>query len=105
MQYVTAVVSGREGIFPLNLELKEESGPSKIVMQMGVLKRSIASGLHFSTVVFDSWYFATRLLDFLEKENRDWITEAKSNRKILINGSWIKLRDYAASLNIRTMAA
>ena len=54
MQYVIAVVSGKEGIFPLDPELKEESGPSKIVMQMDVIKRSIASGLHFSTVVFDS---------------------------------------------------
>ena len=105
MQYVTAVVSGKEGIFPLNLELKEESGPSKIVMQMDVIKRSIASGLHFSTVVFDSWYFASRLVEFLGKKNKDWITEAKSNRTILVNGSWVKLSDYAASLNIRNMAA
>ena len=105
MQYVTAVVSGREGIFPLNLDLKTKSGLSKIVMQMGVIKRSITTGLRFSTVVFDSWYFSSRLIRFLEREKKDWVTEAKSNRTIMVSGSWMKLRDYAASLKLRDMTA
>ena len=105
MQYVTAVVSGREGIFPLNLDLKAKSGLSKIVMQMAVIKRAITAGLHFSTVVFDSWYFASRLVRFLERENKDRITEAKSNRKIFVDGEWMRLKDYAASLNLRNMTA
>ena len=71
---------------------------------MYIVKRSIASGLHLSTVVFESWYFASILVEFLGQENKDWITEAKSNRNILVNGSWVKLMDYAASLNIRNMA-
>ena len=105
MQCVTAVISGKEGIFPLNLDLKAKSGLSKIVMQMAVIKRSITAGLHFSTVVFDSWYFSSRLVRFLEREKKDWITEAKSNRTILVNGSWMRLKDYAASLNLRNMTA
>ena len=105
MQYVTAVVSGREGIFPLNLDLKTKSGLSKIVMQMGVIKRSITTGLRFSTVVFGSWYFSSRLIRFLEREKKDWVTEAKSNRTIMVSGSWMKLRDYAASLKLRDMTA
>ena len=71
MQYVTAVISGKEGIFPLNLDLKAKSCLSKIVMQMAVIKRSITAGLHFRTVVFDSWYFASRLVRFLEREKKD----------------------------------
>ena len=39
------------------------------------------------------------------REKKDWITGAKSNRKVLVNGSWMKLRDYAASLNLRNMTA
>ena len=105
MQYVTSVISGNEGIFPLNLDLKAKSGLSKIVMQMAVIKRSITAGLHFSTVVFDSWYFSFRLVRFLEREGKDWVTEAKSNRTILVNGSWMRLKDYAASLNLRDMTA
>ena len=105
MQYVTAVISGREGIFPLNLDLKAKSSISKILMQMAVIKRSITAGLRFSTVVFDSWYFSSSLLRFLERERKDWATEAKSNRTILVNRSWMKLEDYAASLNLSNMTA
>lgn len=105
MQYTTAVISGREGIFPLNLDLKAKNGLSRIAMQMAVIKRSITAGLHFSTVVLDSWYFSSRLVRFLEREEKDWITEAKSNRKIFVDGEWMRLKDYAASLSLRNMAA
>jgi hypothetical protein len=47
MQYVTSVISGREGIFPLNLDLKAKNGLSKIAMQMTVIKRSITAGPPF----------------------------------------------------------
>ncbi|MGP6239482.1 hypothetical protein ACNF40_03575 [Cuniculiplasma sp. SKW4] len=53
MQYVTAVASGKEGILLLNLDRKAKSGLSKILIQMGVIKRSIMAGLHFTTVAFD----------------------------------------------------
>ena len=105
MQYATAVISGNEGIFPLNLDLKTKGGLSKIVMQMAVMKRAITAGLRFSTVVFDSRYFASRLIRFLERERKDWVTEAKSNRKIHLNDGWIRLRDYADSLDLRDMVS
>jgi hypothetical protein len=38
MQYVTAVISGMEGIFSLNRYLKAKNGLSKIAMQMAVIK-------------------------------------------------------------------
>ncbi len=47
MQYTTAVMSGNEGIFPLNLDLKTKNGLSRIVMQMAVIKRAITAGLRF----------------------------------------------------------
>ena len=107
MSLVSAAISGNEGIFPLNLDFRpSDSGahessriPSKIVMQMGVIKRAITAGLIFSTVVFDSWYFASGLVRFLEREERDWITEAKGNRLILVDGEWIRISDYARSLD------
>ena len=105
MQYVTAVISGKESIFPLNLDLKAKSCLSKIVMQIAIIKRSITAGLHFSTVVFDSLYFASRLVGFLERENKSWITEARSNRKIFLGGKSMNLRDYADSLKLRDMTA
>ncbi|MHB8397282.1 MAG: hypothetical protein ACYDBK_09005 [Thermoplasmataceae archaeon] len=47
MQYVTAIVSGNEGIFPLILDLKTKNGLSKIVTQMVVIKQSIPAGIRF----------------------------------------------------------
>ncbi len=72
---------------------------------MAVMKRAITAGLDFGTVVFDSWYFASRLVRFLEKETKDWVTEAKSNRNIFVDGKWVRLKDYADSLNLRNMTA
>ena len=59
-------------------------------------------------MVLDSWYFSSRLVRFLERERKDWITEAKSNRKILVDGKMDQdqgIRDYAASLSLRNMTA
>ncbi len=38
MQHVTAVIWGREEIFPLNLDLKAKNGLSRIAIQMAVIK-------------------------------------------------------------------
>ena len=105
MQYVTAIISWKKGIFPLNLGIKAKSSISKIFMQMAVIKRSITAGLHFGSVIFDSLYFSSRQVSFLEREKKYWIAEAKSNRKIFLDGKWTRLRDYAASLNLRDMTA
>lgn len=74
MHYVTAVMSGNAGIFSLNLDLKAKLGLSKI-----------------------------SLMRFIERERKDWVTEAKSNRKIFVDGDWMRLKDYAALLNLRDM--
>ncbi|MCL4480607.1 MAG: hypothetical protein M1113_03870 [Candidatus Thermoplasmatota archaeon] len=42
---------------------------------------------------------------FLEREKKDWITEARSNRKIFLGGKSMNLRDYADSLKLRDMTA
>ena len=107
MPAVTAAISCNEGIFPLNIGLKDVGGdrenPSKIRMQMGVIKRSITSGLKFSMVLMDSWYFASRMNRFLEHEGKSWISEAKSNRLIYVNERWFSLREYSDSLNPEEM--
>ena len=56
-------------------------------------------------MVFDSWYFASRPVRFLEREKKDWISEARSNRKIFLGGKSMNLRDYADSLKLRDMTA
>ncbi len=112
MSAVTAAISGNEGIFPLNVDIKpvrkrEKSQEkkerqyimSKITMQMAVIKKSLTAGLKFRIVLFDSWYFAAKLTNFLESPGKDWISETKSDRKILVDGKWIGIGEYEESLS------
>ena len=72
---------------------------SKITMQMTVIGRAITIGLKFPIALFDSRYFAAKLTNFLESLGKDWISETKSDRKILVDGKWIGIGDYEESLN------
>ena len=101
MQYTTSVISGNEGIFPLSMELKTDD--SKIDLQINTIKKAMGAGLRFSTVVFDSWYFSSKLVKFLESMGKDYVSEAKSNRTVCIDGKWIRLRDYANTLDLKSM--
>lgn len=75
MSLLTAAISFSEGIFPLNVDIKPVHGSghgmSKITMQTAVIRRAIAAGLNFTMAVFDSWYFASKLVRFLEKHGKD----------------------------------
>jgi hypothetical protein len=66
-------------------------------MQMALLRRAVTAGLKFSVAPFDSWYFAAKLTRFLESLGKHWISQAKSDRKILVNG------EYEESLDLRDM--
>ena len=110
MSAITAAISGNEGIFPLNIDIKpvrkkeKQHIMSKITMQMAVIRRAITAGLRFSIALFDSWYFAAKLTGFLQSLGKDWISEAKSDRNILVNGKWISMGEYERSLDSRDMA-
>ena len=42
---------------------------------------------------------------FLDGDGKDWVTKARINRKIFMDGKWMRLRDYVDSLNLRNMTA
>ena len=70
---------------------------------MAVIRRAVTAGLKFSIALFDSRYFAAKLTGFLESLGKHWISEAKSDRKILVNGKWISIGKYEESLDLRDM--
>ena len=76
---------------------------SKITMQMAVIKRAVTAGMKFSIALFDSWYFAAKLTEFFESLGKDWISEAKSDRKILVKGKWMRIGKCQESLCLRDM--
>ncbi len=94
-RYVTSVLSGDYGIYPvsaiiyqrkemLEKENRENEYRSKIEIQKENIEKCISSGLHFSTVTGDAWYFTSDLIEFLNGNNKDWVFQVKGNRRIKI---------------------
>ena len=102
MQFATSALSGRYGIYPVSAlvyqrrENLEKEGRineyrSKIEMQKSTIEKCISSGLHFSTVTGDIWYFTRDLIRFLNSKSLSWVFQSKGNRKIKIRGRWTTL--------------
>ena len=91
MQFATSALSGRYGIYPVSAlvyqrrENLEKEGRineyrSKIEMQKSTIEKCISSGLHFSTVTGDIWYFTRDLIRFLNSKSLSWVFQSKGNR-------------------------
>lgn len=66
--------------------LKHEDFKTKIKLAVELVEDAIARGLSFSVVLFDSWYLSPQLLEVLERHQKAWISQLKSNRKIETRG-------------------
>ena len=100
IQFATAVFSGRYGIYPVSAivyerkekiddekkEKKVKEYRSKIDIQKSVIGRCISSGLHFSAITGDIWYFTKGLVSFLNEKHLSWVFQSKGNRKVRIKG-------------------
>lgn len=71
---------------------------SKVQLAEELVKHAHDSGIKGKTVLFDSWYFSRQLTKFIEGLGPDWITEARSNRALLIGGKSVTLSNFVASL-------
>ena len=109
IQAVTTVASGSKGIYPLLWQQyirkgKAENFKSKIDMQKEAIEKCIESGLNFSVVAMDSWYFENKLVKFIESKGKYWVAECKSNRLVLYNDKWIHIGDLIKSTKVSEMA-
>lgn len=77
-------------------EKKETTTKIEIAKQL--IKWSVEQGIPFDTVVFDSWFFARELVDYIESLGKDWISMSKSNRLIRIQGKTISMKDYSRQI-------
>jgi len=59
-----------------------EAFETKITMAGQLIEYAIEQNLPFETVLFDSWYLSSLLLETLDKHNKKWITVLKTNRNI-----------------------
>ena len=55
------------------------------------LTKLVDMDLCFSCVVMDVWYFCKTL----EGLGKDWVAQAKSNRRVKTCGRWVSLEEFA----------
>jgi SRSO17 transposase len=91
---------------PLNWRLYEkesktgkEKFKSKLDLAIELIEEAISWKIPFSIVVADSWYFCQKIIDCLACLSKFWIFASKSNRKVSVNGKWMKLSDYVKILS------
>ncbi|MFA4888627.1 MAG: transposase, partial [Candidatus Omnitrophota bacterium] len=60
------------------------AGKSKLDFAMELIEEAIAAGVAFSHIVFDSWYASCDIIDFIDDLGRKFISEVKSDRRLLV---------------------
>ena len=80
-------------------EAKQYGFQSKIDLACKLVDDVIERGIPSRVILFDSWYLCKQLTDHIESYGRDWIGAVKSNRKILIKGRYMQIKDFAATLD------
>lgn len=63
----------------------------KITLAIELFDRAIERKIEFSDVLFDTWYFNSRLVTHIENKGCKWITKAKSDNFICFHGRWYRL--------------
>jgi len=63
---------------------------TKIELAQRLIQNALAKGISFSHIVIDSWYFAVKLVMFIDRKGRFWISEAEVNRRISYRGKWVR---------------
>lgn len=99
---VTAQLTIKERQFPLGFKRyqKYDESPAgfktKFELAYELVREADLEGYPFCVVGFDEWYFSKEFTQRIEKLGKDWVTQAKTNRKVVINnrrisiGEWLK---------------
>ena len=71
---------------------------TKIQIAVDLLRLSLV-WVDPDAIVFDSWYMAKDILDFLSSRGLTWVSKAKNNRLIFVDAKWVSLKWYAKHLS------
>ncbi|MEW6686628.1 MAG: IS701 family transposase [Candidatus Edwardsbacteria bacterium] len=84
---------------PLHFEqYDKDSGFTKHQIARELIDQAVKTGLPFSTVIIDSWYFNKENTSHIEKYNKHWVAACKSNRCIIFNGKRVRLDEFIKSI-------
>jgi len=105
---VTSIFVRRDGTFhPLHFRLylkeeycKEKGIPfkTKIELAQELVEEALGLGLEIEGVLFDNWYASKEFIGFLRGRTLGWVTRLKSDRNVKIRGTYMQIRDFAATL-------
>jgi len=73
---------------------------TKIQIALDLLRRSLAQ-VTPAAIVFDEWYMSQEITEFIANRGLTWVSQAKTNRCILINDTWVGLANYARMLPVK----
>lgn len=59
---------------------------TKIELAIQMIQWAIEQDIPFRAVVFDSWFFSKELVDHIEGLGKDWISIARNNRLVVVEG-------------------
>lgn len=71
---------------------------TKIQIAVDLLRLSLIQ-VNPEAIVFDAWYMAKEILDFLNSRGITWVSKARNNRNIFVDEKWVSLKRYAKHLS------
>jgi len=73
---------------------------TKHLIAKELVQWAINKGLDFQGVLFDSWYLNKDFVDFIEENEKSWLSRIKSDRLIRHQGRLISVADYQNLLTV-----
>jgi SRSO17 transposase len=98
-QLVTTHYCCRSFHVPLYVEqYQRDSGFTKNQIARNMIDRAATSGLPFSVVAMDSWYFTQDNTRHIEQRGKQWVAACKSNRLIDWCGRKVRLDEWVRTI-------
>lgn len=72
---------------------------SKVALACMLVDDALQRDIPARVFLFDSWYLCKQLTSHIESYGRVWIGAVKSNRKVLIKGRYMQIKEFAATLD------
>jgi len=88
MQVVLLLWTDGHWKVPIGIRIWRQGGPSKVALAEALLRQAERRGVCPESVLFDSWYAASSLLNLIERFDWRYIARIKSNR--LLDGVAIR---------------
>ena len=73
---------------------------TKIQIALDLLRQSLVQ-VTPAAIVFDEWYMSQELTEFIANRGLTWVSQAKTNRYILVDDAWVGLASYARVIPVK----